>query len=71
MNNSNHKILSKGAQKLLDQLVEDYGGGLPADERKFDIKDGPKYIYNLFRGSYEFSYKQYEELYNYLIPITD
>lgn len=63
--NNQAPILTKGTKQLLDQLVNDYGSGLPSNERIFEIKSIPAYIYNLFRGQYEFSYKQFQELLDY------
>lgn len=47
---------------LLDKLVNDYGSGLPPHERVFKEKDVPAYIYNLYNGSYEFSYDDFKNL---------
>lgn len=63
--NNQAPILTKGTKQLLDQLVNDYASGVPKDERKFNINCIPAYIYNLFKGQYEFSYKQFQELLAY------
>lgn len=64
----NESGLSKDAQDLLNQLVNDYSSTLPVEERKFNIKNRAAYIYNLFRANipkYSFSSKTYTELFEY------
>jgi hypothetical protein len=62
--------LSKAAQELLDKLVADYSSKMREDEREFNPKHASSYIYNLFRGEYNFSYKTYKELFDYLSSIN-
>ena len=50
------------AEKLLDKLIQDYGSGLPPEERVFKKQDVSAYIYNLYRGQYEFSYDDFKKL---------
>ena len=50
------------AEKLLNKLIQDYGSGLPPEERVFKQEDVPAYIYNLYRGNYEFSYDDFKKL---------
>lgn len=50
------------AEKLLNKLIQDYCSGLPPEERIFKSKDVPAYIYNLYRGNYEFSYEDFKKL---------
>lgn len=54
------------AEKLLNKLIQDYGSGLPPEERVFKKKDVPAYYYNLFNGKYEFSYKDFKELVDHI-----
>ncbi len=61
------KPLSPATQKLLNQLVSDYTNKMKLEDRGiFDIKDRANYIYNLFRGNYDFSSAQYNELFEFL-----
>lgn len=50
------------AEVLLNQLIQDYGSGLPKDERVFKKKDVPAYLYNLYNGNYSFSYEDFKKL---------
>jgi hypothetical protein len=59
--------MTENSKKLLDRLVDDYSKTLPKEQRKFDKKNGSSYIYNLFRGKYNFSYKEFREIFNFLI----
>jgi len=63
-------LLSAGASELLNKLVEDLRSKLPPGERDFDKKDNASLIYNLFMGNYEFSYKQYKEVFDALCAYT-
>lgn len=54
--------VNKGVEKLLNKLVQDYGSGLPPEERYFKKKDIPAYIYNLYNGNYQFSYNDFKQL---------
>lgn len=49
-------------QELIKKLIKDYNGG-------DSLPDGDFYpiIYNLFRGNYEFSYSQFEEILEHFI----
>lgn len=59
--------LTPDTRRLLKQLIADYNSQLGKAGQVFKVKDGPSYIYNLFRGSkYKFSAKQYKELYFYI-----
>ena len=59
-------LLSAGASELLNKLVLDLKSKLPPEERVYNKKDNASLIYNLFKGNYEFSYKQYKEVYDAL-----
>lgn len=63
-------LLSAGASELLNKLVLDLKSKLPPEERIYNKKDNASLIYNLFRGNYEFSYKQYKEVYDALCACT-
>lgn len=63
-------LLSAGASELLKKLVLDFKSKLPPEERIYNKKDNASLIYNLFRGNYEFSYKQYKEVYDALCACT-
>jgi len=63
------KPLSPRAQKLLNQLVEDYSSTLPPAERVLKVEARASYIYNLFRGNYSFSGKDYNEVFEYLCKL--
>lgn len=54
--------VKKGVEKLLDKLVQDYGSGRPPEERDFKKENIPAYIYNLYNGNYQFSYKDFKSL---------
>lgn len=59
-------LLSAGASEFLNKLMLDFKSKLPPEERIYNKKDNASLIYNLFRGNYEFSYKQYKEVYDAL-----
>lgn len=63
-------LLPAGASELLNKLVLDLKSKLPPEERVYNKKDNASLIYNLFRGNYEFSYKQYKEVYDALCACT-
>ena len=63
-------LLSAGASELLNKLVLDLKSKLPPEERIYNKKDNASLIYNLFRGNYDFSYKQYKEVYDALCSCT-
>ena len=63
-------LLSAGASELLNKLVLDLKSKLPPEERIYNKKDNASLIYNLFRGNYKFSYKQYKEVYDALCACT-
>lgn len=65
--NTEIDTLSPKASELLDKLVSDFKSKLPVGERVLEDNDYPSLIYNLFNGDYDFSYKIYKELFNYLI----
>ena len=54
--------LSKDAKFLLDKLVADLKSKLSPEERIIKKEDAPALIYNLFRGKYDFSYKNSKEI---------
>lgn len=56
--------LSKSSYVLLNKLILDLKSTLPISEQVYDKKDNASLIYNLFRGNYEFSYNQYNEIIN-------
>lgn len=58
--------MEKRSAELLDRLVKDYNSGMLEHERVLEAKSAPAYIYNLFVGDYQFSYKQFKEIYEYL-----
>lgn len=58
--------LSPSAQKLLNRLVKDTCSKLKEEERIFNKNNGAIYIYNLFIGEYDYSYKTFKELFEYL-----
>lgn len=62
--------LSSGAYDLLNRLVLDYKSILPPEARVYHPKDNASLIYNLFKGKYNFSYKQYKELYIFLTTFS-
>jgi len=67
MNTETQLHISHRAQVLLDKLVKDYSDKLgPNDCHCFKPEDSAALIYNLFRGNYEFSAKEFKELFNYL-----
>ena len=59
-------LLSASAYELLNKLVLDLKSKLPPKERVYLVKDNASLIYNLFIGGYEFSYKQYKEVYDFI-----
>ena len=59
--------LAPSTRKLLKKLINDYNSSLEPARRFFRVEDGPAYIYNLFRGKYTFSAKQYKEIYRYIL----
>jgi len=63
-------LLSAGASELLNKLILDLKSTLPPEERVYNKKDNASLIYNLFRGNYDFSYKQYKEVYDALCTYT-
>lgn len=56
-------MLSSQTYKLLNKLILDLKSRMPINERVYDKSDNQSLIYNLFNGGYQFSYKQYNELY--------
>lgn len=59
--------LTPRAQKLLDQLVQDFGTpGMLPEERVFKKENASAYIFNLLRGNYQWSVTVYQELFNFL-----
>ncbi len=58
--------LSTTAKKLLNNLIQDYKSGIPANERQYELKDNEPLLYNLFCGNYNFSYKIFKELHIFL-----
>lgn len=64
---TDNKELTPKAQKLLDKLIADYCSRLgPDDYKGYQQADRSAYIYNLFRGKYDFSAVIFKELYDYL-----
>lgn len=63
-------LLSAGAYVLLNKLILDLRSKLPPEERVYNKKDNASLIYNLFRGEYQFSYKQYKEVHDALCACT-
>ena len=63
-------LLSAGASELLNKLVLDLKSKLPPEERVYNKKDNATLIYNLFKGNYSFSYKQYKEVYEAICTCT-
>ena len=63
-------LLSAGAYGLLNKLILDLKSKLPPEERIFNEKDKASLIYNLFRGNYDFSYKQYTEVFDAICACT-
>ena len=63
-------LLSAGAYGLLNKLILDLKSKLPPEERVYENKDNASLIYNLFRGEYDFSYKQYKEVFDALCACT-
>ena len=63
-------LLSAGASELLNKLILDLKSKLPPEERIYNKKDNASLIYNLFRGNYDFSYKQYKEVFDALCACT-
>lgn len=59
--------LKPATKLLLNELVQDYKSGLPVNERVYNKEDNEALMYNLFRGSYSFSYKTFKELHDFLI----
>lgn len=55
------------AEKLLNKLIQDYGSGLPPEERMFKSKDVPAYIHNLYKGNYVFSHEDFKKLMDLII----
>ena len=55
------------AEKLLYKLIQDYGSGLPPEERIFRCKDVPAYIHNLYKGNYVFSHEDFKKLMDLII----
>lgn len=53
---------NKGADKLLNKLVQDYCSKLPPEERGFKKENIPAYLYNLFNGNYQYSYNTFKDL---------
>ena len=67
--------LSKGAQELLNHLIEDYSSKLSPEERVLKLEAAPNYLYNLFTANspewlkdvrYKFSLEQFTELFYFL-----
>lgn len=64
---TNNIELSPKAKKILDKLIYDYNNRLgPDDYKGYHQNDRSAYIYNLFRGNYDFSAVIFRELYDYL-----
>jgi hypothetical protein len=64
-----HKLtssLSKGAYKLLNELVLDLNSKLKPEERVYNKQDNASYLYNMFVGGYDFSCAYYKEVYEFL-----
>ncbi len=60
------ELLSDGAYKLLNQLILDVKSTLQPHERIYDPKGNAAMVWNLFRGTYNFSFNQYKEVYDVL-----
>lgn len=63
-------LLSADAYELLNKMILDLKSKLPPEEQVYNKKDNVSLIYNMFRGNYEFSYKQYKDVYDALCSCT-
>lgn len=55
--------MSEDSQKLVDDFTSK---SFPKRKGKYFPDDGSSLVYNLFRGNYKFSAKQYKEIFNHI-----